>query len=64
MSEENELYQKWSALKILMESLEADILKNISGNKSAGVRARKGLRLVKTEATQIVKLSLSQDKDK
>ena len=63
MSEENELLQKWSALKVLIESLEVDIVKNVSGNKSAGVRARKGLRLLKNEASSIVKLSLSHDKD-
>ena len=64
MSEENsELYGKWQALKVLVESLEIDLLKNVKGNKSAGVRARKGLRLLKTEASEIVKLSLSNDKE-
>ena len=63
MTQENELLQKWQQLKVLIESLEVDIVKNVSGNKSAGVRARKGLRLVKTEASEIVKISLSQDKE-
>jgi hypothetical protein len=63
MSEENELFRKWTTLKVLIESLEVDIVKNVNGNKSAGVRARKGLRLLKTEASEIVKLSLSQDKE-
>ena len=63
MSEQSELLQKWSALKVLIESLEVDIVKNVSGNKSAGVRARKGLRMLKSEASEIVKMSLTQDKD-
>lgn len=53
---------KWQELKILVESLELDVHKNDSGNKSAGVRARKGLRLVKRVSSDLVKESLSVDK--
>jgi adenine C2-methylase RlmN of 23S rRNA A2503 and tRNA A37 len=60
--ESSELYEKWNELKVLVESIEADIVKNSKGNKSAGVRARKGLRYLKTSASDIVKISLSQDK--
>ena len=65
MSDEyvSKLKQKWEELKVLIESLEVDIQKNISGNKSAGVRARKGLRLLKTNASEIVKTSLACDKE-
>ncbi len=58
-----ELESRWNELKVLIESLEVDIQKNIGGNKSAGVRARKGLRLLKTNASDIVKASLAADKD-
>jgi hypothetical protein len=58
-----ELESKWENLKVLIESLEVDIQKNIGGNKSAGVRARKGLRLLKNNASDIVKASLAADKD-
>ena len=65
MSDEyvSQLKEKWEQLKVLIESLEVDIQKNISGNKSAGVRARKGLRLLKTNASEIVKTSLACDKE-
>lgn len=53
---------KWDELKKLVESLELDMAKNISGNKSAGTRARKGLRLVKQKASEVVKASLESDK--
>ena len=43
--------EKWEELKVLIESLELDVRKNANGNKSAGVRARKGLRLVKQQAS-------------
>ena len=56
------LLDKWSELKVLMESLELDMHKNANGNKSAGVRARKGLRLVKSQAADLVKASLAVNK--
>ena len=56
------LVEKWNELKVLVESLETDILKNNSGNKSAGVRARKGLRLLKKQSSDLVKASLENDK--
>ncbi len=62
--ENQDLYSKWEEFKVLIESIEQDVLKNAKGNKSAGVRARKGLRLVKTTASEIVKTSLAHDKEK
>jgi len=56
------LLEKWTEVKILVESLELDIHKNAGGNKSAGVRTRKGLRLLKKRTTDLVKESLSTDK--
>ena len=66
MSDEytSQLETKWEELKVLIESLEVDIKKNITGNKSAGVRARKGLRLLKSSASEIVKTSLACDKER
>jgi len=58
----SDLLDKWLELKVLVESLELDVHKNASGNKSAGVRARKGLRLVKQSASELVKESLTTDK--
>ena len=57
------LLEKWNELKVLIESLDLDVLKNANGNKSAGVRARKGLRLVKKSTADLVKESLSADKE-
>ena len=56
------LVSKWTELKVLVETLQKDVIKNSQGNKSAGVRVRKSLRLLKKEASEIVKLSLAQDK--
>ena len=58
----NNMLDQWSELKVLVESLELDMHKNASGNKSAGVRVRKGLRLLKKKSAELVKTSLSTDK--
>tara|TARA_Y100000287_G_scaffold15327_1_gene10954 strand:+ start:12 stop:203 length:192 start_codon:yes stop_codon:yes gene_type:complete len=62
MSTETELLQKWQEIKVLMESLEVDIAKNANGNASAGVRVRRGLRNLKSDASALVKISLEKDK--
>ena len=45
----SKVLEKWEELKVLVESLELDVHKNARGNKSAGTRARKGLRLLRTQ---------------
>jgi hypothetical protein len=57
----NSVLNKWSELKVLIESLEEDVQKNASGNKAAGTRARKGLRTIKTTAAELVKLTLGKE---
>ena len=56
------LIDQYTELKVLIETLEKDVVKNSQGNKSAGVRARKALRQVKKMASDIVKTSLETDK--
>lgn len=52
---------KWEELKQLVESLEEEVQKNVSGNKAAGTRARKGLRTLKSVAAELVKLTLGKE---
>jgi hypothetical protein len=56
------IVDKWAELKVLMESIDLDVHKNAGGNASAGVRARKGLRLLKKEAAELVKMTVQADK--
>ena len=58
---ENKLSQ-YEELKVLIETLQNDVVKNAQGNKSAGVRARKGLRQAKKLASDIVRTSLESTK--
>ena len=54
---------QYEELKVLVETLQNDVLKNAQGNKSAGLRARKALREVKKAAADLVKTSLTYDKN-
>jgi len=57
-----DIKEKWEAIKVIVESLELDVQKNANGNASAGVRARKGLRLLKKEAAELVKITIEAEK--
>ena len=53
----SEFYGK---VKLLIESMEEDVLKANKGNKAAGVRLRKSLRYLKTVSGDFVKFTLSK----
>ena len=44
------IVDQWNEIKTLIESLDLDVVKNANGNASAGVRARRGLRLIKSKS--------------
>ena len=54
---------KWEEIKDLVTNLEEDVAKNVNGNAAAGTRARKGLRALKKNAGELVKLTLGKDVD-
>jgi hypothetical protein len=64
MSDQNNLLiTSWEEFKVLVESIDQDFYKNVEkGNKSAGVRVRKSLRMIKKEAGNLVKATLENDK--
>jgi len=55
---------QWNEIKVLIESLDLDVRKNASGNASAGVRARRGLRLLKTKSASLVKKTIEVEKER
>lgn len=57
-----QIVQQYEEIKVMVESLQSDLVKNSQGNKSAGVRARKGLRELKKLVSDLVKVSLTNDK--
>jgi len=57
----NNVLNKWTELKTLVETIEGDVQKNAGGNKAAGTRARKGLRTLKNTATELVRLTLGKE---
>ncbi len=56
------ILDQWSEIKVLVESLDLDVVKNANGNSSAGIRARRGLRLLKTKSGELVKQTIEEDK--
>lgn len=50
----------WNEIKTLVETIDVDVSKNAKGNASAGVRARKGLRLLRTKTSELVKATLGK----
>ena len=59
----DKLVEQYEELKVLVESIQVDLVKNAAGNKSAGVRTRKALRSLKKIAADLVKSSLNADKE-
>lgn len=64
MSEGNPILDRWNDIKVLVNELELDAVKNSRGTAAAGVRLRKGLRMLKTAATELTKLTIELDKVK
>ena len=60
----NNLINQWEELKTLLETLNLDVVKNANGNASAGVRARRGLRLLKTKSSDLVKSTIAEEKSR
>ena len=58
------ILDQWNEIKVLVESLDLDVVKNANGNSSAGVRARRGLRLLKTKSAELVKSTIESDKSR
>lgn len=56
------ILDQWNEIKTLVESLELDVMKNANGNASAGVRARRGLRLLKSKSAELVKQTIAEEK--
>ena len=56
------ILEKWQEIKTMVESIDLDVHKNAGGNASAGVRARKGLRALKNSASELVKLTIEEEK--
>ena len=53
----NEFYNH---IKLMVEGMEADVLKSERGNKAAATRLRKSLRLLKSTSGDFVKFTLGK----
>jgi len=64
MSDTKNVLEVWNEVKALVSEADVDVLKNATGNSAAGVRARRALRLLKGKASELVKLTISEEKNK
>lgn len=64
MSDSSNILELWAEIKTLVESLDLDVMKNANGNASAGVRARRGLRLLKSKSADLVKTTIQEEKSR
>jgi len=62
--EEQQVLSLWYELKDLVEILELDVVKSTNGVAAAGVRARKGLRDLKSKIEVLVKVTIELGKAK
>lgn len=56
------LIERFEELLTLVESLRTDVVKHSGGNKSAGLRVRRGLRDAKKIASDLVRESIELNK--
>jgi hypothetical protein len=47
--------ENWNKLKVLVETLDVDVVKSVRGNKTAAVRVRRGLREAKKIASDVIR---------
>jgi len=58
----DDVLTQWEQIRALIESIDLDVRKNARGNAAAGGRARKGLRQLKSRASDLVKSTISEEK--
>jgi hypothetical protein len=59
---DDQLLESFDELMTLVESLRKDVVKHSQGNKSAGLRVRRGLRDAKKLASDIVRESIERSR--
>lgn len=56
----NTNHEFYRYIKLMVEGMEADVLKSERGNKAAATRLRKSLRLLKSTSADFVKFTLGK----
>jgi hypothetical protein len=63
MSEQQQLVEIWKQIKEAVDVLELDVTKYSRGVAAAGLRARKGMRAVKSMMSEFVRESVKLEKE-
>lgn len=59
---DNQVIEAWEEIKKIVEAVDLDAIKNAKGNNAAGVRIRKGLRMLKSACSKLIKETVELDK--
>jgi hypothetical protein len=59
---DNQVIEAWEHIKAIVEAIDLDVLRNAKGNNAAGVRIRKGLRLLKSNSAKLIRETVDVDK--
>lgn len=54
----------WEAIQLLIEEADLDVRKNANGNSSAGLRARKAFRTLRTRLAELTRVTIAADKER
>lgn len=57
------IVEAWVAIKQAISEVDVDVMKNAKGNASAGVRARKVLRGLRNQLSELVKTTIEEEKE-
>lgn len=57
------IVEAWQAIKQAVSEVDVDVMKNAKGNASAGVRARKILRNLRNQLSELVKVTIEEEKE-
>lgn len=60
----NDSKSLWEDLKATVLATELDVLKNSNGNVLAGIRARRGLRMIKRKLSVLIDVLKQNDKQR
>ena len=58
----SQILDSWNEIKVLVDQIELDVVKSDKGISIAGTRLRKGLRQLKKDVTNLIRVSATSDR--
>lgn len=58
----DKIISEWESIQTLIEATDLDVRKNANGNSSAGLRARKSFRTLRSRLAELTRATIAADK--